>query len=192
MTQNVKSFGVGSHQSVFNPVMDHLDEMAGAGRPAMEVTLLDRATNLFPSRRARDIAASRSKRLEDWIEVQYGIAFTSDHQTITALDPPHAAARPHIDIANTLGLQFFGSPDIINIVRVASVNDDVSFLHLAGDVTHGGLYCRCGHHQPDNAWRLQLGHEIFERSGPRRTFACQLLDAVGLHVEDHAFMAALQ
>src|ERR1035437_146265 len=52
MPQNVQSFGVGSHQSVFNPVMDHLDEMAGAGRPAMEITLLDRATNLFPSRRA--------------------------------------------------------------------------------------------------------------------------------------------
>jgi hypothetical protein len=54
--------------------MNHLDEMAGAGRPAMEITLLDRATNLFPSRRARDITASRSKRLEDRIEVQYGIA----------------------------------------------------------------------------------------------------------------------
>src|ERR1022692_4931805 len=151
MTQNVQSFGVGSHQSVFNPVMDHLDEMAGAGRPAMEIALLDRATNLFPSRRARDIAASRSKRLEDRIEVQYGIGLTSDHQTITALDPPYAAARPHVDIANTFGLQFFGSPDIINIVRVddigrafglqffgspdiinivrvASINDDVSLL----------------------------------------------------------------
>src|ERR1035438_7739629 len=46
MPQNVKSFRVGSHQSVFNPVMNHLDEMAGAGRPAMEITLLDRATNL--------------------------------------------------------------------------------------------------------------------------------------------------
>src|SRR5664280_1190416 len=192
MPQNVKSFGVGSHQSVFNAVMDHLDEMAGSGRPAMEITLLDRATNLFPSRCTRDIAASRSERLEDRIEVQYGIALTSDHHTITALDPPYAAARSHVDIANTFELQFFGSPDIINIVRVASINDDVSLLHLAGDVTHGGLYRRCGHHQPDSARRLQLGHEIFERSGPRRAFACQVLDAVRLHVEDHAFMAALQ
>src|SRR5450432_185420 len=123
MPQNVKSFGVGSHQSVFNPVMNHLNEMAGAGRPAMEITLLDRARYFFPSRGTREIAASRSERLEDWIELQYGIALTSDHQTITALDPPHAAARPHIDVANTFGLQFFGSPDIINIVRVASIND---------------------------------------------------------------------
>src|SRR5664279_2908287 len=192
MTQNVKSFGVGSHQSVFNPVMDHLDEMAGSGRPAMEITLLDRATNLFPSRCTRDIADSRSKRLKDWIEVQYGIALTSDHQTITALDPPHAATRPHIDIANAFGLQFFGPPDIINIVRVASINDDISLLHLGGKVLHGDLYRRRGHHQPDSARRLQLGHEIVERSGARRAFACQVLDAVRLHVEHDAFMATLQ
>src|SRR5471030_2625572 len=130
MPQSVKSFGVGSHQSVFNPVMNHLNEMAGAGRPAMEITLLDRATYLFPSSCTRDIAAPRSERLEDWVEVQYGIALASNHQTITALDPPHATARPHIDVANTFGLQFFGSPDIINI-RIASINDDVSLLHLA-------------------------------------------------------------
>src|ERR1017187_9805461 len=172
MPQNVKSFGEGSHQSVFNPVMNHLGEMAGAGRSAMEIPLLDRATNLFPSGRARNIAASRSKRLEDWIEVQYGIALTSDHQTITALDPPHAAARPHIDIANTFGLQFFGSPDIINIVRVASINDDISLLHPGGKVLHSDLYRRRGHHQPDSARRLQLGHEIVERSGARRAFTC--------------------
>src|ERR1039458_9200643 len=103
MTQNVKAFGVGSHQSVFNPVMDHLDEMAGAGRPAMEITLLDRAADLFPSRCARDIAASRSERLKDWIEVQDGIALTSDHQTITALDSPHAATRPHSSAAKQRG-----------------------------------------------------------------------------------------
>ena len=124
--------------------------------------------------------------------MQYGIALTSDHQTITALDPPHAAARPHVDIANTLGLQFFGSPDIINIVRVASINDDVSLQHLAGKVMHSGLYRHCGHHQPDSARRLQSGDEIVERSGPRRAFVCQVLDTVRLHVEDHAFMAALQ
>src|ERR1017187_6139443 len=192
MTQNVKSFGVGSHQSVFNAVMDHLDEMAGAGRPAMEITLLDRATNLFSSRCTRDIAASRSKRLKDRIEVQYGIALASDHQTITALDPPYAAACPHIDIANTFGLQFFGSPDVINIVRVAYIDDDVSLLHLAGKVMHSGLYRRCGHHQADSARRLQLGHEIVERSGPRRAFVGQVLDAVRLRIKDHAFMAALQ
>src|ERR1035438_2663067 len=84
MPQNVKSFGVGSHQSVFNPVMNHLDEMAGTGRSAMEITLLDRAANLFPSGCARNIAASWSKRPKDWIQVQYGIALASDHQTITA------------------------------------------------------------------------------------------------------------
>src|SRR5476649_272684 len=192
MPQNVKSFGVGSHQSVFNPVMNHLNEMAGAGRPAMEITVLDRATYLFPSRCTRDIAAPRSERLEDWVEVQYGIALASNHQTITALDPPHATARPHIDVANTFGPQFFGSPDIINIVRVASINDGVSLLHLAGKVMHSDLYRHRGHHQPDSARRLQLSHEIVERSGPRRAFVRQVLDAVRLHVEDHAFMAAPQ
>src|SRR5664279_5680721 len=192
MPQNVQSFGVGSHQSVFNPVMNHLDEMAGAGRPAMEVTLLDRATNVFPSRRARDIAASRSKRLEDRIEVLYGIALTSDHQTITALDPPYAAARPHIDIANTFGLQFFGSPDIVNIISVASIDDDVAVLHPGGKILHRYLYRRRRRHQPDSTWRLQPGDEIVERICPRGAFVCQVLDAVRLRVEDHAFTAALQ
>src|SRR5205807_5066091 len=40
--QNTDTFRIGGHDSILDPVMDHLHEMAGAVRPAMEVTLFGR------------------------------------------------------------------------------------------------------------------------------------------------------
>src|SRR5579872_1154039 len=156
--QNVQALGVGRHNAVFDPVMNHLDEMAGAGRTAMEITFLGRAMTLFPALRARDIAASRSKRLQDGSEMLYGLTLASDHHAITALDPPHATARPHVDIVNTFGFQFLGSADVVNVVRVASINNDVSLLEAPGKATQSVFYHRGGHHQPSCARRIQFGN----------------------------------
>ena len=39
--QDVEALGDGLHHAVLDAVVDHLDEMAGAARPGMEVALLD-------------------------------------------------------------------------------------------------------------------------------------------------------
>ena len=41
VAQDVEALGEGLHHPVLDAVVDHLDEMAGAGRPAIEVALLD-------------------------------------------------------------------------------------------------------------------------------------------------------
>src|SRR5262249_24615647 len=37
--QNIEAFGKGLHQAIFDSVVDHLDEMSGAVRAAMEVAV---------------------------------------------------------------------------------------------------------------------------------------------------------
>ena len=66
--QDVQALGVGGHDPVLDAVVDHLDEVAGAGRPAVQVAVLGRSADLLAARRARDVAASRRERLEDRIE----------------------------------------------------------------------------------------------------------------------------
>ena len=57
--QNIQALGIRLHDAVLDSVMNHLDEMARAGRSAIEVTFLSRAGRFLAARRARDIAASR-------------------------------------------------------------------------------------------------------------------------------------
>ena len=45
--ENRQPFGIGRHHAVFDAVVHHLDEMAGAVRPAMQIALLGRAAAPF-------------------------------------------------------------------------------------------------------------------------------------------------
>ena len=47
MLEDVESFGIGRHDAVLDAVVDHLDEMAGAVRSAVQVALLGRAIGLL-------------------------------------------------------------------------------------------------------------------------------------------------
>src|SRR5262249_6616446 len=101
----VKTFGIRLHQSVFNSVVDHLDEVPGAGRPAIEITLLSRAACFLPPRGERDIANARRKRLEDRIEVLNRVFWSADHHAVAAIDTPDAAAGADINVVDLAILQ---------------------------------------------------------------------------------------
>ena len=58
--QDAQSLGVGGHDAVLDAVVDHLDEVAGAVRPAVQIALLGGAADLLASRRARDVADARA------------------------------------------------------------------------------------------------------------------------------------
>src|ERR1700684_963379 len=75
--EDPEAFGVGGHYSVFDAVMDHLDEMAGAVRSAMQITLLSGAASLFAPRRPQDIAAARRERCENRVEMLHGIGLAA-------------------------------------------------------------------------------------------------------------------
>ena len=63
--QDVHAFGIRRHHAVLDAVVDHLHEMAGAVRAAMEVALLGRSARLFASGGAVDVADTGRQSGED-------------------------------------------------------------------------------------------------------------------------------
>ena len=58
--ENVEAFGIGLHQAVFDAVVDHLDEMAGAVRAGMDVAVLGARIAAVAAGRARHVARARA------------------------------------------------------------------------------------------------------------------------------------
>src|SRR6266536_2364321 len=176
--------------SVLDAVVDHLDEVAGAVRSAVEITLLRGAPGLLAPRRAVDIAGPGSEAGEDRVEVLHDVGFAADHHAVAALEPPHAATRPHVHVVNTLRPQLLRAADIVDVVRIAAVDQDVTPLQRGEEIGDGLVHHRRGHHEPDRARLVELLHEIHERGRPDRLVLHQLLHRLRRHVEDHALVAA--
>src|SRR5262245_28668916 len=102
--------------------------MAGAVRPAMQVTLLGGSVGFFAPRRARDVAAARREGSEDRIEMPHHIGLAADHHAIAALKTPDSTARADVDIVDAPKRQLLGSANIVNVVRIAAVDHDVPTL----------------------------------------------------------------
>ena len=71
--------------------------------------------------------------------------------------------------------QFLGATDVIYIVRVAAVDDRITFGEQRQQVGDGPVHDRRRHHQPDGARLLELFHELRQRSSASNTFLRQLL-----------------
>src|SRR5205823_13973075 len=85
LAQDSQAFGIGGHEAVLDAVVHHLDEMASAGRPAVQVALFGRATDLLASWGARDVAWPRRQGLENGVEPPDGLVRPSDHHAISSL-----------------------------------------------------------------------------------------------------------
>src|SRR5260370_307089 len=81
--------GVGDHDAVLDAVVDHLHEMAGTGRAAMQIAALGRAADLLASGKPRRGVSAGRQRGEDRIEVLDDRLVAADHEAISALQPPH-------------------------------------------------------------------------------------------------------
>src|SRR5437899_9559901 len=84
--QNGKAFGVSLHQSVFDAVVNHFGEVAGAHRPNPAPTSIRR----------------RRERLEDRLESLDHDFIATDHHAVALGQPPYAAAGAAVDVANFL------------------------------------------------------------------------------------------
>src|SRR5260370_42173467 len=102
--------------------------------------------------------------LDDW-------RLAGDHVAEAQLESPDATAGAGIDVVNPLRRERFGSPDVVDVIRIAAVNDDVVALEPARQVRDGLLDDRRRHHHPRNARQLELGGKIVER---RRTHSALL------------------
>src|SRR5262245_44798965 len=154
--------------------MNHLDEMAGATRPAMQISLLGCAVCLLPAWRAGNVAAAGREGGEDRAETLHWIRFAADHHAIAALQPPDATARADVDIADPLGHQLLGSADVVDVVGIAAVNENVTALKVWQQIGNGPVDHARWHHQPDGAGLRELLCELRQRRGTDGFFLSKL------------------
>src|SRR4051812_28860056 len=82
VAENVEALGVGGHEAVFDAIVDHFYEMAGAVRAAMEIAVLRGAGGFVAAWQARGgIVGGRQSR-EDWVERLDNRVFAADHLAI--------------------------------------------------------------------------------------------------------------
>ena len=184
--EDVKALGQRGHHAVFHAVVDHLDEVPCAGRSAMQIAVLCRASELLPARRARKVAASGGNRFENRVEVPHGFRLPADHQAVAAFQAPHATARAAVDVMDALGLEVARAPAVIAEVRIPAVDDDVVFLQMRHEclddlVRHSGR-----NHNPRSAGLFQFCGEFLERGGADRTVFDQRRHGVRMCVIDNA------
>src|SRR4051794_28291227 len=106
--------------------MHHLDEMAGAVGPAMQIAELGSAGwQLFAAGGRRYLAFAGSERRKDRIEALDDRLLAADHHAIAPLEPPYSAAGPDIDIVDAPRRQLLGAPDIVDVIGIAAIDQDV-------------------------------------------------------------------
>ena len=99
---DVQPLGIGGHDPVLDAVVHHLHEVAGTVRPAVVVAVLGLAGIARAARRARRRVHARGDRGEDGGEAVDDLRLAADHQAEAALEAPHAAARPDVDVVDAL------------------------------------------------------------------------------------------
>src|ERR1700731_3705295 len=120
--QDTHSLGICRHDSVFNAVVDHFDKMAGAVRTAAEVAEFGGGTEFLTTRSSWNRTDTRRECGEDRIEMFHHRWFAANHHAIAALQTPDPTARSDVNVVNIFLGQFFGSPDVFHIIRIATIN----------------------------------------------------------------------
>src|SRR5688572_21896117 len=143
--------------------MDHLHEMAGAGRPAVDPASV---------RRRRQCVDQG----QDGVHVLAGAA---EHQAVTLLESPDASRHAGVDESDLPFGQQQASSLGIAIVRVRAVDHDVAGIESMRQLAH--VFFRrgaCRYHQPYDARTLECGDHVFEAVRDlhiailRKLFAC--------------------
>lgn len=183
-----QAFSVRRHHAVFDAVVDHFHEMAGAVRATVQITLLGRAAHLLAAGRFRNAALPRSERREDGLEMLQCRLLAADHHAVAPFQSPYASARADVNVVNRVRRQFLSAADVIHVVRVPAVDHDVTRLQKRHEVTDGVVHHRRWNHQPDRTRRRELRDQIGERRRSHGSLPRQLSDRLWRHVEHHALV----
>ena len=192
--EDVETFGIGLHQTVFDAVVDHLDEVARTDRAGMDVAALGAGIgDLLAARRARDVAGARRQDIEDGIDGVDGFLVAAHHHAVTALEAPDAAGCPDVDVVDAFRLQLFGASYVVLVEAVATVDDDVALAEeLAQDVDRLARDLAGRQHHPDDARRFrELAYKIFQARSSARALVGELLDRTAIAIKCDAVMAML-
>src|SRR5262245_37598473 len=117
LVEDVEALGVRRHEPVLDPVVDHLHEMAGAARTAVQVALLGRPRRGAAGRRRRAGLPGCESR-EDGIETPHRLGVAADHLAVAALETPHAAARADVEVVETLRGELVGGAGVVGGVGI--------------------------------------------------------------------------
>src|SRR5271154_943975 len=148
--QHSKSLGIGGHHPVLDPVVHHFHEVAAAAFSAMQITLFGGAVlDLFASWRAWNVPNPRRDRFEDRIEVLDGGIRPANHHAIAALQSPHTPGCPNVNVFDSFGSKLFGAADIVNVVGVASIDEDVAGFQMRYDLGNRLVHNGRRNHKPD-------------------------------------------
>ena len=174
LLQDVEALGHRLHHAVLDAVVDHLDEMAGAARPGMEVALLDAGVAAVAPAGRRDVAAAGRERLEDRVEPPHGRRLAADHQAVAALEPPHPAARADVEVGEAAFGERPGAAHVVLPERVAAVDDRVAGREQTAERLDRplGRLAR-GQHHPDGPRRVERRDEPGKAARGRRPLARQ-------------------
>jgi hypothetical protein len=156
--------------------VDHLDEVAAAVGPAVEIPTLGGAADDLSAGRARNAAGAGGQGREDRVEVLHHRRLAADHEAVAALATPDSTASADVHVVDALRRELRRTPDVVDIVRVAAVDEDVAGGQQGHEVVDGRVNGRCRHHQPDGPRHLQLLHEVCDRRGADSLGPRQLLD----------------
>ena len=189
--QDSQPLRVCRHNSVLHSVVHHLDEMAGAVWAAVQIALLGGAIDLLPANSARNIAHSGCERGKDWIEPLDDLGLAANHHAVTTLQTPHTSACAHIHIVDLSGSEFLCPPDIVHIVRVPTVDEDVSCIEVRQKISDSAVDNRCRNHQPDSSRLCEFLNQLFERGGACRLLLDQFVHSFWRPVEHYAVVTFL-
>src|SRR4029079_17256695 len=109
------------------------------------------AAEFFSAGSAGDVARARGQRVKDGVEVFHDAGFAADHHAVAACETPDAAAGADVDVVNFLGCEIFGAADVVDVVRVAAVDQDIVGFEEPHEVGDGFIHDSGGDHQPDRA-----------------------------------------
>src|SRR3974377_947310 len=185
-----EAFGIGSHDAVFDAVVDHLDEVAATIGATMQIPLFRGAADFVATGRARDIADTRSQTGKNRIEVLYDVLFPTDHHAKAPFESPNTTARADIDVMNFFGGELLGAPNVVDIVGITPVNQDVAAFERGQEVMKGLVNDGGRDHQPNRTGLLKFLHEVLERGRTDRLLLGQFVDGFLRPVENHTLMAA--
>ena len=182
--EDVEALRVGSHQRIFDAVVDHLHEMARTVGSAVQIALLGATEVAAPTGRALDLARTGRERGEDWIESLHRPVLSADHQAVAPLQTPDAPAGPAVDEMDPLRCQALRVGDVVAVVRVAPVDDGVVGCEMGYQVVDDLVHDRRRDHDPDVARDFELGAEIGHVLRTDGAFGDQRRDGGGVSIID--------
>lgn len=175
--QDVVGFGDQLHVSVFDTVVNHLDVVSGTA-------LTDPVATGFTHGLGRGL-------LEDFLDRGPSGGGTTGHQGRAVSGTFLTTGDTGTDKQETLGLEFLGPSDRVGVVRVSTVNDDVTLFKERFELSDKAVDGGTGLDQQDDlSGSLELLAELFDGVGTNdvgiaylrrsRLSACDIRKILGL------------